>query len=200
MLKFKQFIKESEDGEHHTIWWGRGQPITKGHEIGIRKAADIAKSNGGGHTIIFSHTHDNKNPLTPEQKLKHAKRAFPDLNVKTSSKEQPSILHHAAALHKQGVSHLTVVAGQDRVPEYKKLLDTYNNKPGKHGNYNFKSIKVVSAGDRDPDAEGTEGISGTKMRAAAAAGDRKTFHAGAPDTMSPAQKDEMMKDTKDGMQ
>ena len=102
-------------------------------------------------------------------------------------------------LHSQGVTHVTVVGGQDRTEGFKKLIDTYNGKPGAHGYYNFKQVRVVSAGHRDPDAEGTEGVSGTKMRAAAAAGDREAFHAGAPSRMSPEHKDEMMKDVHDGM-
>ena len=92
-----------------------------------------------------------------------------------------------------------VVAGSDRVEKYKELLNQYNGKTSAHGHYNFKKIEVHSAGSRDPDAEGTEGISGTKMRAAAAADDRKTFHAGAPSTMSPAEKDDMMKDVQAGL-
>jgi Family of unknown function (DUF6267) len=185
--------------QHHTIWWGRGQPITKGHEKGIRKAMQIARDNGGTHSIIFSHTHDVKNPLTAEQKIKHAKRAFPGANITTSSSDQPSILHHAAAAHAAGATNLHVVAGADRVNQYKDLLNKYNGVKSKHGYYNFKNIDVHSAGERDENAKGTTGISGTKMRAAAAANDRKTFHAGAPDTMTPEQKDEMMRDVQKGM-
>lgn len=195
-----QAAKNEPKDQHHTIWWGRGQPITKGHEKGIRKAMDIASKNGGTHSIIFSHSQDDKNPLSPEQKVKHAKRAFPGSNVTTSSATQPSILHHAAAAHAAGATHLHIVAGADRAPQYKALLDKYNGVASKHGLYNFKNITVHSAGERDDDAKGTEGISGTKMRAAAAANDRATFHAGAPDTMSPKEKDEMMKDVQKGMQ
>jgi hypothetical protein len=185
--------------KHHTIWFGRGQPITKGHEQGIKKALENADKTKGTHSIVFSHSNDSKNPLTPEQKLKHAKRAFPGANVSTSTPTRPNILHQAAEAHAAGATHLHVVAGSDRVKQYQDLLDKYNGQTSAHGHYNFKSIKVHSAGSRDPDAEGTEGISGTKMRAAAVANDRKTFHAGAPDTMSPKEKDEMMKDVQSGM-
>ncbi len=91
-------------------------------------------------------------------KLKHAKRFFPDTNLSTSSKESPTFLDQASKLHKSGVTHLHMIAGSDRVPEYKKKLAQYN---GKHEGalFNFKKITVHSAGERDPDAEGTEGMS-----------------------------------------
>ena len=197
--KMQAAKNEPKQDKHHWMWWGRGQPITKGHEQGINKTRDIAAEEGGTHNIIFSHSHDAKNPLTADQKIKHAKRAFPGANITTSSEAQPSILHHAAAAHAAGTTHLHVVAGADRVEQYKGLLDKYNGVASRHGHYNFKGITVHSAGERDPDAEGTEGISGTKMRAAAAANDRKTFHAGAPDTMTPQEKDDMMKDTQAGI-
>ena len=197
--KNKQEENAPEEEKHHTIWWGRGQPITKGHEKGIKKAVEHADKTKGTHSVIFSHTHDKNNPLTPEQKLKHAKRAFPGVTVTTSSSSQPSILHHAAEAHAKGATHLHVFAGADRQQKYHDLLHKYNNQTSSHGHYNFKSIKVHSAGARDPDAEGTEGISGTKMKAAAVANDRKTFHAGAPDTMTPKEKDDMMKDTQAGI-
>jgi len=199
MQAARKAATETPEEKHHWMWWGRGQPITKGHEQGINKTRDIAAEEGGTHNIMFSHSHDAKNPLTAEQKIKHAKRAFPGANISASTEAQPSILHHAAAAHAAGTTHLHVVAGADRVEQYKALLDKYNGVASRHGHYNFKGITVHSAGSRDPDAEGTEGISGTKMRAAAAANDRKTFHAGAPDTMTPQEKDDMMKDTQAGI-
>jgi hypothetical protein len=200
MQAARKAATETPEEKHHWMWWGRGQPITKGHEKGINKTRDIADAEGGTHSIIFSHSHDKSNPLTAEQKIKHAKRAFPGSNISSSSPDQPSILHHAAAAHARGVTHLHVVAGADRVDQYKLLLDKYKGVEGRHGFYpKDMNITVHSAGNRDDDAQGTEGISGTKMRAAAAANDRETFHAGAPDTMTPKEKDDMMKDTQAGM-
>jgi hypothetical protein len=197
--KFQKPVNE-ETETHHVTAFMRTQPPTEGHRAVIDKVKNEAEKIGSNHSIVLSHTHNTNNPLTAEQKLKHAKKAFPNTNIFTSSKENPTILHHLSNLHKQGVTHLTVVGGQDRVDDYHRLINSYNSKTGPHGHYNFKQIKVVSAGDRDPDAEGTKGISGTKMRAAAAAGDRKTFHAGAPSTMSPEEKDDMMHDVVKGLQ
>jgi hypothetical protein len=110
------------------------------------------------------------------------------------------MLHHAVNAYNSGAKHLHVVVGEDRVDEFNKLLNTYNGKQSKHGMYNFKSITVHSAGNRDPDAEGTVGISATKMRAAAKAGDRQIFHAGAASTLSRKDKEDMMNDVRKGMQ
>jgi len=104
------------------------------------------------------------------------------VHVGGSSKETPSFLHIAKKLHDSGHKHLVMVAGSDRVDEYKEKLNKYNNK---EGHYSFKSIKVVSAGSRDPDAEGVEGMSGTKMRAHARAGEMKHFKSGLPKALHP---------------
>ena len=196
----KKPIKEEVEEKHHTLAFGRMNPITSGHEAVVKKIHEVSKEHGGGHTLVVSHSQDaKKNPLTAEQKVKHAKRAFHGTNVKAASKEHPTILHHAAELHKQGVTHLHVVAGSDRAKEMHELLHKYNGKDSGHGHYNFKKITVHSSGERDPDAEGTTGMSASKMRAHAAAGNEAEFHKGAPSKMSPAHKKEMYKDVRKGM-
>lgn len=178
------------------VWWGRGQPLTKGHEAGIRSAMEDPN-----HEIIFSHTQDEKNPLSAEQKIKYAKLAFPKANIRSSSKEEPSLLHHASRWHKEGVKDLTVIAGADRVDQYKELLKKYNGVHAPHGHYNFNSINVVSAGERDEKAKGgLASISGTKAREAAARGHREKFHAMLPDTLSTQHKDAYLNDLQTAMQ
>ena len=201
MKTFSQFLKEEAGKEkHHVMAFVRMNPITNGHEALVNKVHEVAKKHGSDHSVIMSHSHDpKKNPLSPAQKLKHAKRAFPGTNLSTSSKDKPSLLHHAVELHKQGVQHLHLVAGSDRAKEMHGLLQRYNGKKMDHGSYKFKSITVHSAGERDPDAEGTTGISASKMRAHATAGEKKEFHAGAPSKMSAAHKDEMFHDVRKGM-
>lgn len=184
----------------HVMTYMRANPPTAGHETVVNKVLDIAKQTGGSHGVILSHSQDaSKNPLSPAQKLKHAKRAFPNANVEVASDDAPTILHHAAIAHNNGVQNFHVVVGQDRVGQFNKLLNDYNGKESKHGYYNFKSIIVHSAGDRDPDAEGVTGISGTKMRAAAKAGDAATFHSGASSAMSEKHRNDMMRDVQKGM-
>ena len=178
-MKFKEFIQESKE-KHAVLAFGRMNPPTTGHGKLVDKVKDIAKEHGASHHIVLSHSQDKaKNPLSAETKVKHAKRFFPNTNISVSDKEHPNFLTQAAKLHKQGVTHLHMVAGSDRTGEYHKLLHKYN---GTHEGalFNFKHIKVHSAGERDPDAEGTEGMSASKMRAHASGGNFKEFKKGIP--------------------
>jgi len=199
MKTLKQYLQEAGE-QHHVLAFGRMNPITSGHEAVVNKVHEVAKQHKATHGVVVSHSQDaKKNPLTGEQKVKHAGRAFPGTNVSAASKDKPTILHHAAAAHAAGAQHLHVVAGSDRKEEMHNLLHKYNGKDSSHGHYNFKSITVHSSGARDPDAEGTSGMSASKMRAHAAAGNQKEFHAGAPSKMSDAHKAEMYKDVRKGM-
>ena len=180
--------------------FGRMSPPTTGHEVLVNKVKDVAKSVGGTHSVVLSHTQDkDKNPLSSADKLKHAKRFFPDTNLSTSSKESPTFLSHAAELHKKGVTHLHMVAGSDRVAEYKKKLAQYNG-THKGALFNFKKITVHSAGQRDPDAEGTAGMSASKMRGHAASGNFKEFKKGIPAHVPEHHAKEMFSDVRKGMQ
>lgn len=199
MLSFKNYLVEADE-KHGVLAFGRMNPPTVGHEKVVDKVKQVAKKHNATHQIVLSHSQDaKKNPLSADQKVKHAKRAFPDTNIKAASKEHPTIMHHASEMHKQGVQHLHVVAGSDRKEEYKKLLSSYNGKEGKHGHYNFKSITVHSAGHRDPDAEGSTGMSASKMREHASSGKEKEFHKGLPSSMSKEHKSELYHDVRKGM-
>jgi cytidyltransferase-like protein len=212
MKSFLELVEETKQGEkHHVMTFGRMNPPTTGHLKLIDKVKEVAKEHNAGHTVVTSHSQDaKKNPLSGEQKVKHLQRYSPGTHFKTSSKEHPTFLHHAAELHKQGVTHLHMVAGSDRVKEYKEKLNKYN---GTHNGalYNFKKITVHSAGQRDPDAEGTTGMSGTKMRDAAS---EKRFHDvrdktgkvvkhgfrnGVPGHVSDEHAKQLMHDTRKGM-
>jgi hypothetical protein len=167
--------------------FGRFNPPTVGHEKLIHKVEDVAKEHGGTPHVVASHSEGTqKDPLPQDKKVGFIKKiAGEGTKVMGSSKQEPTILHAAANLHAQGHKHLVVVAGSDRVAEYHKMLTKYNNVPSKHGHYNFKSIKVVSAGHRDPDAEGVEGMSGTKMREHARSGNENEFKSGLPKALHP---------------
>jgi predicted kinase len=174
-------------------------PITNGHEKLVNKVKEIADKVGGSHHIVLSHSQDaKKNPLTADQKVKHAKRAFPGTNFTAASTKAPTFFDHAEALHKKGVTHLHMVGGSDRTEEYHRLLHKYN---GTHegARFNFKEIKVHSAGERDPDAEGVTGISASKMREHAKSGDLDSFKKGAPSSMSHAHVKQMFNDVRKGM-
>jgi len=198
-MKFKEFLIQESKDRHAVLAFGRLQPPTTGHEVLVNKVKEVAKQHNAEHHIVLSHSNDPKqNPLTPQQKVKHAKRFFPDTNITTSDKEHPNFLTQAAKLHKSGVSHFHMVAGSDRISEYKKVLKKYN---GTHEGalFNFKKIEVHSAGQRDPDAEGTTGMSGSKMRAHAAAGKYTQFKKGVPKHVSDTHAKELYNHLRKGM-
>jgi hypothetical protein len=200
LLKSRGPSPSESNGKHGVLAFGRMNPPTIGHEKLVNKVKEVADQNNAEHRIVLSHSQDaKKNPLDVETKVKHAKKAFPGTNIVGASKEEPTIMHQAAAMHKAGVEHLHVVAGSDRVEEYKKLLNTYNGQTGRHGHYNFKSITVHSAGERDPDAEGAEGMSASKMREHAMKGNQRDFHQGLPHHMSAEDKEAIYHDVRKGM-
>lgn len=171
--------------------YGRNNPPTIGHEKLFNKTTEVARRHGVKPHIVTSHSQDsNKNPLSAEHKVKYIKHAHPGAHVSSSSKDAPSMLHVAKRLHQQGHDHLVMVAGSDRVQEYKKKLHQYN---GTHSKalYNFKSIKVVNAGQRDPDAEGASGMSGTKLRSHAISGNKAQFKSGLHSKLSDKHKEEI---------
>lgn len=181
---------EEAKGKESTgvLSFGRFNPPTTGHEKLLDKVHSVAKEHNAMAHVYASHTEGNaKNPLPQEKKIGYLKKvAHKDVNVYGSSKEKPTILHAAKDLHDHGHKHLVVVAGQDRVDHFHSLLNKYN---GHKDHYNFSSIKVVSSGDRDPDTEGTKGISGTKMRAHARAGNHNEFKKGLPKALHPHAKE-----------
>ena len=201
MKTFLQLIEEKETTKNPVVMaFGRMNPPTTGHLKLIDKVKHEAEKQGAKHTVVLSHTQDSKkNPLSAEQKVKHLKRYSPGTHFETADKDHPTILHHAARLHAKGHDKLTVVAGSDRVKEMHSLLHKYNGVKGKHGHYNFKKIEVKSAGHRDPDAEGAEGMSGTKMREHAKNKDFHSFRQGVPHHVKDEHAKELMHDVRKGM-
>ena len=155
-----------------TIAFGRMNPPTIGHA----KVVAVVKSQGGDPYIFLSQSQKPKtDPLSFEQKLGFAKAFFPGVNV--GDPEVRTIFEALIKVYKMGYTDLVYVAGSDRVQQFTDLINKYN---GQEDQYTFDSIQVVSAGERDPDAEGAEGMSASKMRAAAAAGDFEAFKSGTP--------------------
>lgn len=158
-----------------SITFGRFNPPTVGHERLIAKVAKEAKSNGGEYRIYPSRSQDpKKNPLDPGTKIKFMRLAYPDhANAIVDSDNMRTIFDVLSALDNDGYSSVNIVVGGDRVSEFNSLATKYNGKL-----YTFDEIKVTSAGGRDPDAEGVEGMSASKMRKAAVEGDFDTFDDG----------------------
>jgi len=174
--------------------FGRFNPPTIGHEKLIKKVKSLSTND---HKIYLSRSNDpKKNPLTPTQKLSYMKKLFPAHARNIEINKTNMILDIATMLHNKGYTSITMVAGSDRVREFETILKKYNGVSSRHGLYDFEDIKVVSAGERDPDAEGATGMSASKMRDAASKGDLDSFKKGLPNsTYAQA----MMKDVRKGM-
>ena len=158
--------------------FGRLNPPTIGHA----KLVDAIKSQNGDHYLFLSQTQKPKtDPLDFATKVKFAKQFFPDINIGHQAVKTP--VQALEMLQGLGYTDVVFIAGSDRVDGFQKLFDTYNGQPDKTGKvpFKFNTIKVVSAGDRDPDADDVSGMSASKMRAAAAAGDLNAFAQGVPD-------------------
>jgi len=201
MKDYKSFIIEAQKKALKTVVmaFGRMNPPTVGHQKLVNRVKQLADQHNAHHEVIVSHSQDaQKNPLTQEQKIKHAKRYFPDTNIVASSKEHPNFLEHAKRLHQAGHRHLIMVAGQDRVKEFHDTLKRYN---GTHEGalFNFKKISVVSAGARDPDSEGVEGMSASKMREHAKNNNFDEFRKGVPKHVHDEHARELFNDTRKGM-
>ncbi len=179
--------------------FGRFQPPTSGHLKLIDAIHSVSDKEDADHEIAISSSHDQKkNPLSADQKLKHLKRYSPRTNFSVADKKSPTVLHHLSNLYDKGHKHLIYVAGSDRTKNMEELITKYNGVRGNHGYYKFHKIEIRSAGHRDPDAEGTTGVSGTKMREHAKNDDFESFRKGVPSHISDEHTKELMHDVKAG--
>lgn len=176
---FSEYLSEAK-GEVYFVF-GRFNPPTSGHEKLFDKLKKTAGSNP--YRIYGSKSQDpKKNPLTFKEKVKFMRKMFPkharsvmsDADVRTA-------LDICVKLYDQGFTSVTMIAGSDRLKEFDVLLNKYNGVDSRHGFYNFENgIKIVSAGDRDPDAEGVSGMSASKLRSFASDNDLENFTKGMP--------------------
>ena len=190
--------------------FGRFNPPTIGHGKLLDALISVAKRKGGRNSdtfILASHSVDSeKNPLTKDQKAFYLKKMFPK-QMKHYDEElnkKKLFLRLIAVIFNKHYDRLIMVAGSDRVREFQTELDKYNGATGddaplKGTSYSFKEIEVVSAGERDPDAEGVSGMSASKMRAAAVDGDLKSFKGGVPRGFGAKNTMNMMNDVRKGM-
>jgi len=163
-----------EKDKHIVFSYGRMNPPTAGHSKVVDKVKSHADKIGANHAVIVSHSQKPKtDPLHHEHKKEYLRHVHPDVNFEHSTKEHPHFLAQLKKFHQEGHTHATMVVGSDRVKQFKALANKYNGKE-----YNYKKIHILSAGQRDPDAEGVAGISGTKMRNHASGNDYKSFKAG----------------------
>ena len=181
-------------GKSVAFTFGRFNPPTIGHEKLINKVKSVPAND---YKIYLSRSEDpKKNPLSPRTKLDVMKKIFPSHARNIEINTTNMILDICTKLYNQGYTDVNMVVGSDRVREFETIIKKYNDVKSRHGYYNFDNIKVVSAGERDPDAEGATGMSASKMRAAAAKGDLASFKKGLPRN---ADAEKIFKDVRKGM-
>ena len=166
-----------------TLAFGRFNPPHAGHlqlmDVAAQAASQSAElGNGDDYIIVPSRSQDpKKNPLDPDTKVSMMRQMFPQHSERiVNDGANRTIFDVLKKAHNDGYTNVRIIAGQDRVKEFDKLSQNYNGQL-----YQFDNMEVVSSGDRDPDAEGMEGLSSSRMRLAAAEGDFKTFRAGLPE-------------------
>ena len=157
--------------------FGRFNPPTTGHG----KLMDMTKGANRNYRIYASQSQDRKrNPLKHKDKVALMKGMFPDHARKIRRDKVITPFDILVKLYKEKHTDVVMVVGSDRVKEFEKKLIPYNGKKAAHGFFKFKSIRVISAGQRDPDDEGVSGMSASKMRAAVTKNDYKSFQKGLP--------------------
>ena len=161
-----------------TLAFGRFNPPHAGHQQLMDIAAQSAEAEESDYIIVPSRSQDaKKNPLDADTKVSIMRQMFPQHSERiVNDGANRTIFDVLKKAHNDGYTNVRIVAGQDRVKEFDKLSQNYNGQL-----YQFDNMEVVSSGDRDPDAEGMEGLSSSRMRLAAAEGDFKTFRAGLPE-------------------
>tara|TARA_B100000085_G_scaffold275243_1_gene292912 strand:- start:349 stop:1215 length:867 start_codon:yes stop_codon:yes gene_type:complete len=186
----------ADEQEKHIVFsYGRMNPPTAGHSKVVDKVKSHADKIGANHAVIVSHSQNQKtDPLHHEHKKEYLRHIHPDVNFEHSTKEHPHFLAQLKKFNQEGHSHATMVVGSDRVKQFKALAHKYNGKE-----YNYKKINILSAGHRDPDAEGVAGISGTKMRNHASGNDYNSFKAGLHPNHSDEHAKKLFKATRQGM-
>lgn len=153
--------------------FGRMNPPTVGHQKLVDKIISEARKEKADSKVFLSHTQNNKkDPLNYAEKIRFARKGFGKIIEQSKSK---TIIQVLQELQKAGYTDAILVVGSDRVTEFSGLLNKYNGGP-----FSFDSIDVRSAGARDPDAEGVEGMSASKLRALAIEGEFDTFKTGLP--------------------
>ena len=165
-----------------TVAFGRFNPPHAGHLQLMDTAAAAAAEEESDYLIVPSRSNDpKKNPLDADTKVAFMRGMFPlhssriqnDVNTRT-------IFDVLKKAHNDGYANVRIVGGADRVKEFDKLANNYNG-----ALYQFDNVEVLSAGDRDPDADGVEGMSASRLRLAASENDFKTFKSAMPEGMRP---------------
>src|SRR5210317_1885641 len=192
----KEFLaKGSKRPKAVAFAFGRMNPPTAGHEKLIQKVESIAKRIKGDAIVYVSATQDkDKNPLDARTKIQYLQPLYPGVKFKPATGNTRTFMEVLSNDLNKKYSDVYMIGGSDRVEEFKRLITKYNGQ-----SYDFDKTEVMSAGARDPDAQGTTGISGTKMRLFAVKNDYNSFRKGLPIKMKDADGKNLFKDLRTAM-
>ncbi len=194
---FKHYLIEEEKTVFFTF--GRMNPPTTGHE---KLMNELSKKSGSNpYKVYLSQSTDKKkNPLDFKYKVKTVRKFFPKhARSVMLNKKVKNVFDAVTEMYNDGFKNITMVVGSDRINEFNTLLKKYNGVKGRHGLYNFNKINVISAGDRDPDADDISGMSASKMRSLANEGDFTQFSQGLPRNVSNADAKKVYNEVRKGM-
>ena len=185
---------DKKEGETLTTAFGRFNPPTVGHEKLLGAARKAAA--GGQLKIYPSRSSDpKKNPLDPDMKISYMKKMFPDYEEEiVNDSEMKTIFDVLTTASEDGYKNVNIIVGADRQSEFENLATKYNGEL-----YDFENIRVISAGVRDSDAEGVEGMSASKLRKAVMDDDMETFKKGTPKGLKGADVQAMFDAVRTGM-
>lgn len=197
--KFSEHTTLTEAKKDTAVFaFGRMNPPTIGHGAVVDKLLALAQSKNADHFLFVSKTQDpKKNPLTHDQKVSYLKKFFPKANVPLNKAINPfdAVLY----LCSLGYKHIVVVTGDDHLEEYRRVASYKGKKDSSGREYSFDTFEAVIAGEaRDENAQGVAGMSASKMRAAAFAGNFSEFSTGVPGTNN-ALKKKLYDDVRKGM-
>jgi hypothetical protein len=174
------------------ITFGRFNPTTTGHKLLIDKLIKLAQTKGIEHRVYTSQSVDpKKNPLPWKVKNQYMKKMFPKVNISTDETIK-TVFMALKQLDNDGYKEVYLMVGSDRVNEFKNQITKYLHHPDPKLAYNFDIFDVVSAGERDPDADDVSGMSASKVRKLATDGNFVEFAKGIPDTLSLLEKLKLM--------
>jgi hypothetical protein len=198
--KAKAKTGEPEDGDTEgssstlTVVFGRFNPPTVGHEKLLKSADRMAE--GDDFKVYPSRTQDpKKNPLDADMKVSYMKKMFSDYEENIiNDPNMRSIFDVLVAANEDGYDNINIVVGADRQAEFENLAQKYNGEL-----YEFNQIRVISAGARDSEAEGVEGMSASKMRKAVVEDDFASFRRGTPKTLDDGDTQALFNAVRSGM-
>ena len=173
--EFSRLNFQRNEGTTHVLAVGRMNPPTHGHERVINAVLETARKHQCGHSVFVSSKHDPvNNPLSVESKMDHLRTLFPGVDFVVSDADAPNFLHHVTRLYREGVRHLILVAGSDRLEHSCAAIEAQNGHPDY---FRLNQIDRVSSGKRDEDS-----ISATAMREYVREGSKQLFLLGLPST------------------